>query len=154
MKSALRVSSNEPVTVPHWLEPIRSFFWYRASLMPSRHTDSYKRQWLTGARSLPVTEYIECLDKMFRRSGREAVAAAVNTWLVSFGLRALPLHVERPTKDVRAEVLEAFESSSKALNYVLDALRDNEVSASEKQRIRELIARAESEIQDVERLLA
>lgn len=155
MKSALRVSSREPVTVPQWLEPIRAFFWFRASLMPTDHSDSYKRQWLTGARSLPFNEYLGCLDRMFRRSGRDACAAAVNAWLVRFGLRALPLHTDRPqVKDAKSEMLEAFESTSSAINYLSNALRDGKWTAAEKHEFRQRIARAHADLDDLDQLIS
>jgi hypothetical protein len=112
------------------------------------HSDGYIQQLLSGVRPLSLDRFIRLLFIVERETVRRIFQVIVRP----FGLDVVPSG-DRPTKDVKSEIIEAAGACGRAFAAVDRAVADGIVTAEERSELEAELQNAKVQLDDVLKVL-
>jgi ABC-type methionine transport system permease subunit len=131
---------------------VKGYLSNRRHLLRVDHSTQYVGQMLDGVRALPFALFVQMLHVINRTCGKEAVRRILQTIVRPFGLDVVPSG-DRPTKDVRAEVIEAAGACGKTFDAVQRAIADDKITQEERAEIEADVRNAQAQLDDVLKVL-
>jgi hypothetical protein len=128
-------------------------------LLRLNHSARYVGQMLTGEKPLPLSVFVNALTFIYARGerqnigvGKERVRRILQTIARPFGLDVVPTS-DTPTKDIRAEVIEAAGACGRTFDAVHRAIADDTITPEERAEIEADVQNAKAQLDDVLKVL-